>query len=170
MKTKVKAFLLTLCAIAFILDLVFLVVWAISGDTVWHILSALLKIVFFVIALAGYAFLLFVKTGTLLEINEKEADLFSLEQDTSTPTEDAVTSVPLFTKGGSDQPDNPQDPELVWYSPERDELRVERASAGFIFEDEYGKFHSVFFWDVNKVSSFVSNYYLIGSLEPGVEL
>lgn len=49
--------------------------------------------------------------------------------------------------------------DLVWYSHERDELRIARVSDGCLFYDEFGPFH-LCFADTFKTYHF----YLIGAL------
>lgn len=57
------------------------------------------------------------------------------------------------------------DEEMVWYSPELDELRVAKKSDGFVFMNEHGQFHCMYRLDgTGQIKTY--DFYLIGSLEP----
>lgn len=53
----------------------------------------------------------------------------------------------------------PHEFDLVWYSPERDELRVAKVGDGCLFYDEHGPFHVCFGYDLRNFS-----FYLVGAL------
>jgi len=56
------------------------------------------------------------------------------------------------------------DDDMVWYSPELDELRVAKRSDGYVFINEYGQFHAMYY--NGSAGTQIFDFYLIGSLEP----
>lgn len=51
----------------------------------------------------------------------------------------------------------------VWYSPEYNDIRIATKERGYVFKDEYGKFHSYFYSFEDRMIKTI-NFYLIGEL------